>query len=48
MKWIQRYGEPGLSDEDMRDYLTRSYELVVVGLTRKARREFGLDRVDPR
>lgn len=48
MKWIQRHGEPGLSDEDMRDYLTQSYQLVVAGLTRKARRELGLDRADPR
>lgn len=42
MNWIQRHGLPGLGDDELRDHLERSYELVAAGLTRKARRELGL------
>ena len=47
MKWIQNFSEPGaepgLSDADLKDYLRRSHEIVAAGLTKKARRELGLD-----
>lgn len=43
MKWIQRYALPGLDDEQLRDYLAASHQLVAVGLSRNMRRELGLD-----
>lgn len=42
MSWIQRHGLPGLDDADLRDHLERSHQLVIEGLTRKAKRELGL------
>jgi predicted DNA-binding protein (MmcQ/YjbR family) len=42
MKWIQNYAEPGLSDEELREYLATSHHLVSQNLTRKLRRELGL------
>jgi predicted DNA-binding protein (MmcQ/YjbR family) len=48
MTWIQRTrsagidGE-GLDDAGLRDYLAESHRLVAAGLTKKARRELGLD-----
>ncbi|MCP4932685.1 MAG: MmcQ/YjbR family DNA-binding protein [bacterium] len=42
LKWIQNYAQPGLSDEDLKDYLTRSHELVGQGLSKKKQRELGL------
>lgn len=43
-KWIQHFDEPGLSDEDLCAYLRASHAIVARGLTRKARRELGLER----
>jgi predicted DNA-binding protein (MmcQ/YjbR family) len=43
MKWIQHCALPGLDDEQLRDYLAASHQLVAVGLSRKMRRELGLD-----
>jgi predicted DNA-binding protein (MmcQ/YjbR family) len=43
MKWIQRFAEPGLASSDLRDCLRDSHRLVAAGLTRKARRELGLE-----
>ena len=42
MKWIQHYTEPGLSDEDLMDYLRQSHRIVSVGLSKKKQRELGL------
>ena len=42
LKWIQHYGEPGLSDASLQDHIRASYEMVVAGLTRKKRAELGL------
>jgi predicted DNA-binding protein (MmcQ/YjbR family) len=44
MKWIQHYGEPGLSDDALRDYLRESHRIVSRGLTKKKQRELGLLR----
>ena len=41
-KWIQDYAEPGLSDDELKDYITRSHELVSLGLSKKKQRELGL------
>jgi len=41
-KWLQHYGEPGLSDTELRHHITLSYDMIVAGLTRKKRAELGL------
>ena len=43
MKWIQDYAEPGLSDEDLRAYLKQSHHIVSQGLSKKKRKELGLE-----
>jgi predicted DNA-binding protein (MmcQ/YjbR family) len=43
MKWIQHYAKPGLSDKDLKNYLTLSHALVAAGLSKKKRAELGLD-----
>lgn len=43
LKWIQQHGEPGLADEELRAYLGESHRLVAAGLTRRLRRELGLE-----
>ena len=42
MKWIQHYAEPGLSDDDLKDYLRHSHLIVSRGLSKKKQRELGL------
>ena len=43
MSWIQHYAEPGLSDDDLKDYIRHSHRLVALGLTRRKRGELGLE-----
>lgn len=43
MKWIQHHDRPGLADDELRDYLRESHRIVAAGLTRKLRRELGLE-----
>lgn len=45
MKWIQHYAAPGLSDAELKDYLTQSHEIVARGLTKKKRAEIGLSDI---
>ena len=42
MKWIQHYSDPGLTDEDLKDYLRQSHRIVAQGLSKKKQRELGL------
>lgn len=42
LKWIQHHGEPGLSDDSLRDHICASYDMVVAGLSKKRRGELGL------
>jgi predicted DNA-binding protein (MmcQ/YjbR family) len=42
MKWIQHFAKPGLSDEELRDYLRQSHVIVAQGLSKRKRRELGL------
>lgn len=42
MKWIQHYGQPGLSDKDLKDYIAESHHLAALNLTKKKRFELGL------
>jgi predicted DNA-binding protein (MmcQ/YjbR family) len=43
MKWIQHFAQPGLSDAALRDYIRQSHALVSQGLSKKMRRELGID-----
>ncbi len=43
LKWIQHYGQPGLSDKQLRNYLRLSYRLVTKGLSKRTRAELGID-----
>ncbi len=42
MSWIQHYAEPGLSDDDLKNYIRESHRLVALGLSRRKQRELGL------
>lgn len=42
LKWIQHYEQPGLSDKQLKDYLRKSYDLVLEGVSKKKRKELGL------
>ena len=42
MKWVQHYKAPGLSDDELRNHITYSYEMIVAALPKKKRAELGL------
>lgn len=42
MKWIQHYGEPGLSDDSLKEHIKVSYDMIVAKLTKKMRAELGI------
>lgn len=44
MKWIQHHAEPGLADDELKDYLIQSHKIVSLGLSKKNQRELGLVR----
>jgi len=44
MSWIQHFDEPGLADDELKDYLRESYRLVSLGLTKKLQRALGLNQ----
>ncbi len=46
MKWIQHYASPGLSDDDLKEYLRFSHRIVSRGLSKKKQRELGLDGLE--
>jgi predicted DNA-binding protein (MmcQ/YjbR family) len=43
LKWIQHHASPGLSDDELKAYLRESHRIVSLGLSRKRRRELGLE-----
>ncbi|MGB1216062.1 MAG: MmcQ/YjbR family DNA-binding protein [Pikeienuella sp.] len=43
MKWVQHYDLPGLSDTELRNHITASYEMIRDKLTKKLKRELGFD-----
>jgi predicted DNA-binding protein (MmcQ/YjbR family) len=43
MTWIQHHAEPGLSDKGLRDYIRAAHGIVAQGLSRKKRKELGLE-----
>ena len=44
LTWIQHFAEPGLSDNELKDYLRQSHRIVATGLPKKKQKELGLDR----
>ena len=42
MKWIQRFNDDTLSDEDVQAYIAESYKLAGATLSKKRQRELGL------
>lgn len=42
MKWIQHYAAPGLSPDDLKYHIQKSYTLAIERLTQKLRLELGL------
>lgn len=42
MKWIQHHAKPGLSDDELRDYVRQSHLIVSQGLSKKRQIELGL------
>ena len=44
MKWIQHYAEPGLSDDELKQYLEQSHHIVSLGLTKKVQKELGINQ----
>jgi predicted DNA-binding protein (MmcQ/YjbR family) len=43
LKWIQHFAQPGLSDAELKDYIRQSHAMVARGLSKKLRRQLGLD-----
>ena len=41
MTWIQRFNDEGVSDESLKDYISRSHELMRAKLTKTLQRELG-------
>ena len=44
MKWIQHHGSPGLTDDELKDYLRESHRIVSLGLSKKKQQELGLNQ----
>ncbi|MGI9281147.1 MAG: MmcQ/YjbR family DNA-binding protein [Endozoicomonas sp.] len=44
MKWIQQFDVPGDEDEELKYYITESYRMVSLGLTKKKQKELGLNQ----
>ena len=42
LKWIQHFEEPGLSDDELKEYLRQAHQIVANGLSKKKRKELGL------
>lgn len=42
--WIQRTGDETISDDELREFVTESYHLVSLNLTKKLQRELGLNQ----
>jgi len=44
-KWVQVESEDAMSDDDLRDYISAAYTIILGKLTRKQRRELDLETV---
>ena len=45
--WIQHFAEPGLRDDELREYIRQPHFIVARGLSMKKRAERGLDTLQP-
>ncbi len=43
MKWIQHFANPGLADDELKEYLVHSHHIVSQGLSKKKRKALGLE-----
>ena len=43
LKWIQHFEMPGLSDDELKEYLRHAHQLIAKGLSKKKRKELGLE-----
>ncbi len=43
MKWIQQTDTTGKLDDDLKYYLSESYRIVALGLSKRKRQELGID-----
>ncbi len=44
--WLQNYAKPGLDDDELRDHIRTSHDLVAQGLSKKKRTELNIpDRI---
>ena len=44
MTWIQHFAEPGLTDDELKEYLRESHRIVSLGLSKKTQRDLGLNQ----
>lgn len=44
LKWIQHYAEPGLGDDELKDYLAESHRIVSLGLPKKTQKKLHLNQ----
>ena len=44
LKWIQHFGKPGLSDNDLKEYIRQSHFIVLQGLSKKKQADLGLNK----
>ncbi|WP_204113715.1 MmcQ/YjbR family DNA-binding protein [Shimia biformata] len=42
MKWVQVYDAPGLPEDELKEHIALSYQLVAEGISKKKRRELGI------
>ncbi|MEP0069827.1 MmcQ/YjbR family DNA-binding protein [Pyruvatibacter sp.] len=42
LKWVQHYESPGLSDDELKDYIKQSYDMIAAALSKKKQKELGL------
>jgi predicted DNA-binding protein (MmcQ/YjbR family) len=46
MKWIQQTDNDAAKDEDLQYYISESYRIVSLGLTKKKQKELGLNQTE--
>ena len=46
IKWIQQYNNADNADETLKYYLSESYRIVSLGLTKKKQKELGLNQIN--
>lgn len=47
MKWLQQFDDDGLSDSELKDQITQSYQMVTAKLSKKKRAELGIPDPQP-